>query len=86
METNGQGDQFMALGETFGKLENLLQSLAKDLLKATRGNKSAAQRVRVGTIKLEKVGKLFRKESVDAERKEKTRKRKTKKRKKYKAA
>lgn len=58
----------MALADTTGKLENILEGLAKDLNKVGRGNKSAAQRVRVGTIKLEKVAKLFRKESVDAEK------------------
>ena len=43
-------------------------SVAKDLQKVNRGNKAAAQRVRVGTIKLERVAKLFRKESVTAEK------------------
>ena len=71
----------MALGETSAKLEHLLNALTKDLLKVHRGNKSAAQRVRVGTIRLEKVGKQFRKESVDAERSGKFRKKKIRKRK-----
>ncbi|MBU6384047.1 MAG: hypothetical protein KGR16_07015 [Verrucomicrobia bacterium] len=71
----------MALSETTAKLESLLSALSKDLLKVYRGNKSAAQRVRVGTIRLEKVGKLFRKESVDAEKTGKFRKKKLRKRK-----
>lgn len=71
----------MAFSETVGKLEHLLNSLTKDLLKVYKGNKSAAQRVRVGTIRLEKVGKLFRKESVDAEKSGKFRKKKIRKRK-----
>lgn len=68
----------MALTNTMGKLENLLTSITKDLTKVARGNKAAAQRVRVGTIHLEKVGKLFRKESVAAEKapKKKPKKRK----------
>ena len=68
----------MALSETMGKLEGLLTCLAKDLSKVARGNRAAAQRVRVGTLHLEKVGKQFRKESVAAARKPK---KKTKKRK-----
>lgn len=49
-------------------LSNLVGSLAKDLIKAARGNRAAAQRVRVGTIRLEKIGKMFRKESLEAEK------------------
>ena len=71
----------MALHETVNQLESLLISLAKDLIKVGRGNKSAAQRARVGTIRLEKIGKLFRKESIHAERNGKIRKKKAKKRK-----
>ncbi len=71
----------MALNETKARLENLLTSLTKDLMKVGRGNKSAAQRVRVGTIRLEKVGKQFRKESVDAEKSGKFRKKKVRKKK-----
>lgn len=71
----------MALGETLGKLEQLVSVLSKDLSKVYKGNKSAAQRVRVGTLRLEKVGKLFRKESVTAEKSGKFRKKKTRKRK-----
>lgn len=71
----------MALADTMGKLENIIAGLAKDLQKVAKGNKSAAQRVRVGTIRLEKVGKQFRKESVNAEKAGKSRKKKAKKRK-----
>ncbi len=58
----------MTLKDTAKQLDLLLSNLTKDLLKATRGNKAAAQRVRVGTIKLGRVGKIFRKESVAAEK------------------
>jgi hypothetical protein len=71
----------MALTETMGTLENILTDLTKDLQKVARGNKSAAQRVRVGTIRLEKIGKLFRKESVNAEKSGKSKKKKAKKKK-----
>lgn len=68
----------MSLSETMGKLENILISVSKDLIKVARGNRAAAQRVRVGTIHLEKVGKQFRKESVAAERKPKKKAKKRK--------
>jgi len=68
----------MSLSETMGKLENLLTNLVKDLSKVTKGNRSAAQRVRVGTIRMEKVARQFRKESVDAEKTGKLRKPKKK--------
>lgn len=56
----------MSLNDTITKLESLLLSVVKDLEKVKRANKAAAQRVRVGTIRLERVAKLFRKESVAA--------------------
>lgn len=56
----------MSLTETVGKLEGLLGGLTKDLMKVSKGNRAAAQRVRVGTLRLEKVGKQFRKESMAA--------------------
>lgn len=68
----------MSLSDTVGKLENLVCSLSKDLAKALKGNKSASQRVRVNTLKLEKVGKQFRKESVTVEKKGSRRKLKKK--------
>ncbi len=70
--SNGVGK--MALSDTINKLEILLLSIAKDLEKTSRGNKAAAQRVRVGTIRLERVAKIFRKESVAAEKGGKLRK------------
>ena len=71
----------MSLNETMGRLEHLLVAIAKDLGKVNRGNRAAAQRVRVGTIRIEKIAKQFRKESVAAEKSGKLRKKKTKKRK-----
>lgn len=64
---DGRSDK-MALSDTMNQLNHLITALAKDLSKVHRGNKTAAQRVRTGTIKLEKVGKVFRKESIQAER------------------
>ena len=72
----------MALKETIPQLQTLLAQLARDLTKAISGNKTAAQRVRTGTIDLQKIAKVFRKESIAAE-KGTFPKRKLKKRKKY---
>lgn len=58
----------MALKETMQELDHLLSNVVKDLTKVHRGNKAAAQRVRVGTLRLERVAKLFRRESVAAEK------------------
>jgi hypothetical protein len=49
-------------------MTHLLEGLSRDLVKVQRGNKAAAQRVRIGTIKLTKIGKGFRKESMLAEK------------------
>jgi len=59
----------MALKATMAKMEKQLLQLCVDLTKVERGNKAAAQRCRTGSIKLEKIAKLFRKESVQAEKK-----------------
>ena len=48
----------MVTSSTEKHLAQLLEHLAHDLNKAVAGNKAAAQRVRTGTIKLEKVAKL----------------------------
>ena len=58
----------MALKDTMNQLHKLLQDLSKDLQKAARGNKAASQRIRTGTIHLEKVAKRYRKESISAEK------------------
>ena len=71
----------MSLADTVNHLNHLLSALAKDLTKVARGNKAAAQRVRTGTIKLEKVAKQFRKESVQAEKSGKFKKKKPKRKK-----
>lgn len=59
----------MALNTTVKQLRELLGQLSGDLEKAALGNKAAAQRVRTGTIRLEKLAKVFRKESITAEKK-----------------
>jgi hypothetical protein len=75
----------MKLKDTATTLMKQLECCLKDLGKANKGNRAAAQRVRTGTIKLEKCAKMYRKESVAAEKKglfKKPRKSPVKKRKK----
>jgi DNA-binding protein H-NS len=58
----------MALKDTIKHLRDLLQDITHDLQKAEGGNKAASQRVRTGTVKLEKIAKLYRKESIRSEK------------------
>lgn len=58
----------MAIKETFKQMHELLAQITHDLQKAENDNKAAAQRVRTGTVTLEKVAKQFRKESINAEK------------------
>ena len=54
----------MALKNTIKKMEILLAQLTVDLVKAEKGNKAAAQRVRTLSIQFAKVAKVYRKESM----------------------
>lgn len=58
----------MALKDTTHHMGKLLEELSEDLPKAVNGNRTAAQRVRTKTIQLAKVAKIFRKESILAEK------------------
>lgn len=58
----------MSIVETIKEIRHILVALTIDLEKAAHGNKAASQRVRTGTIKLEKSAKKFRKESIKAEK------------------
>jgi hypothetical protein len=58
----------MALMDTIKEIRHTLACLTIDIEKAAGGNKAASQRVRTGTIKLEKVAKKYRKESIVAEK------------------
>ena len=51
------------------QMQDFLSSLSKDLSKAGKGNKSAAQRVRTRTISFSKIAKSYRKESMSEEKK-----------------
>lgn len=58
----------MALKDTIKTMCSVLEHIQRDMVKAEKGNKAASQRVRTGSIKFEKVAKLYRKESVAAEK------------------
>lgn len=58
----------MSLKETTRELKELLQDVSHDLEKAEGGNKAASQRVRTGTVKLEKLSKVYRKQSISSEK------------------
>lgn len=69
----------MSIKEKFKHLKDLLTHISNDLDKAFGGNKAASQRVRTGTVKLEKVAKQYRKESIKNEKATKGSKRPAKK-------
>lgn len=58
----------MAIKETIKHMKDLLANITQDLEKADNGNKAASQRVRTGTVKLEKVAKVYRKDSIKTEK------------------
>jgi DNA-binding protein H-NS len=58
----------MALQNTIKSMRALLGAVTSDLDKAENGNKAASQRVRTGTVRLEKIAKLYRKESITSEK------------------
>lgn len=58
----------MALKETIKHMKELLSQIISDIEKSDGGNKAASQRVRTGTVKLEKIAKHYRKESIKHEK------------------
>ncbi len=54
----------MALKTLVNQMHKYIDCIKKDLQKAEKGNKAASQRVRTCSIKLEKIAKKYRKESV----------------------
>lgn len=58
----------MALKDTIVQVRELLSGMSIDLEKAVKGNKMAAQRVRTASIVFAKVAKVYRKESIAAEK------------------
>ena len=64
----------MTLEKTIVEMKDLLGNIILDLDKAKNGNKAASQRVRTGTVKLEKTAKTYRKESIQHEKQKGTKK------------
>lgn len=60
-----------SINKTINEMRQLLVQITQDLEKSNNGNKAASQRVRTGTVKLEKVAKVYRKESIQHEKKTK---------------
>ena len=69
----------MVLKETTNEIRLLLSQISEDLEKSAKGNRAASQRVRTGPIKFSHLAKLFRKESVAAEKGPKKAKKSSKK-------
>lgn len=69
----------MSFLQTTEELVDLLQTILEDVPKMLKGNKTAAQRIRTKTVKMAKVSKIWRKESLDQERKKAKPKKKEKK-------
>lgn len=69
----------MPLKQTTDEMKDLLAQILQDIKKSEDGNQAAARRVRTGTICLKKIAKLFRKESVEVEKKTKGKKKQTRK-------
>lgn len=59
----------MSLKHTITEMYKLLDKIKLNLYKTEKGNKTAAQRTRTLTIQFGKYSKIFRKESVAAEKK-----------------
>ena len=71
----------MSFLQTTERLVELLEEILQDVPKAFKGNKTAAQRVRTRTVKLSKLAKVWRKDSLEAEKRKKSpRKKKEQKR------
>ena len=69
----------MSFLQTTEELTQLLETVLEDVPKMMKGNKTAAQRIRTKTVRIAKVAKLWRQESLDQEKKKVTRKKRKKK-------
>lgn len=59
----------MAFEKATDEMSDLLNTILKDMPKVYKGNKQAAQRVRIATIELSKISKKWRKLSMSLEKK-----------------
>jgi len=60
----------MALKDTINTMKKIISCIGEDLDKSCNGNRAAAQRARTNSIKFAKCAKIYRKESIAAEKKE----------------
>ena len=58
----------MSYEKTTDNLVDLMENVLKDVPKALKGNKTAAQRIRTKTVELAKVSKEWRKLSLENEK------------------
>ena len=58
----------MGVKDTTNVMREHLINLCHDLEKAAEGNRAAAQRVRTESIKFAKTAKIYRQETIDAEK------------------
>lgn len=58
----------MMLKETMHLMREYLIGMQRDLEKAGKGNRTAAQRVRTRSVQFAKIAKMYRKESVAVEK------------------
>lgn len=58
----------MSYEKTTDNLVDLMENVLKDVPKALKGNKTAAQRIRTKTVELAKVSKEWRKLSLESEK------------------
>jgi hypothetical protein len=72
----------MAFLQTTEELAELLMTVLEDVPKVMKGNKTAAQRIRTKTVLIAKIAKIWRKESLDQEKKRAPKKKKEKKKRK----
>ena len=66
----------MTFMQTTEALVHLLTEVLEDVPKVLRGNKTVAQRIRTGTVEIAKIAKVWRRESLDQERKKLKKRRK----------
>ena len=59
----------MSYEKTTDNLVDLMENVLKDVPKALKGNKTAAQRIRTKTVELSKLSKEWRKLSLAEEKK-----------------
>ncbi len=71
----------MSIAGSIKEMRELIEEILKDLPKAEKGNKSAAQRVRVNTVSFEKASKSYRRDTIEQDKAAEKQKKKSAKKK-----